>query len=90
MLQNQKSYLAENYGVQTLGIFGSYVKKNQTSNSDLDILIELNEIRSVDLIDLIKAENYLSDLLNVKVDLVIKSDLKPRIGQRILKEVILL
>jgi len=33
-------------------------------------------------------ENYLSDTLGVKVDLVMKDALKPRIGERILNEVV--
>ncbi|RZB32667.1 MAG: hypothetical protein AEth_00345 [Candidatus Argoarchaeum ethanivorans] len=42
----------------------------------------------MDLITFVELEEYLSDLLGVKVDLVMKSALKPRIGKHILKEAV--
>jgi len=39
------------------------------------------------LLKFIELENYLTDILGVKVDLVMRDALKPRIGQRILEEV---
>lgn len=43
VLEAQKPYLAERYGVVKIGIFGSYVRDEQRQDSDLDILIELEE-----------------------------------------------
>ena len=40
------------------------------------------------LLKFIALENYLTDLLGVKVDLVMQDALKPHIGQHILREVI--
>ncbi|MGB7511774.1 MAG: nucleotidyltransferase family protein [Pelodictyon phaeoclathratiforme] len=85
IVQN-KSWLQEQYQVQELGIFGSYARQEQTETSDVDLLVEFSEIPS--LLKFINLENYLSDQLGVKVDLVHKSGLKPRIGDRILAEVI--
>jgi len=51
-------------------------------------LIEFEYGVDVGLLKFVEIENYLSDLLGVKVDLVEKSALKPRIGRHILKEVI--
>jgi len=42
----------------------------------------------MDLIKFVELEEYLSELLGMKVDLVMKSALKPRIGERILREVV--
>ena len=89
-LQAQKPYLAEKYGVTEIGIFGSYVRGEQRSDSDLDILIELERPPRISLIGLVELELYLSELLNIKVDLAIKKNLKPRIGKHILQEVIAL
>jgi uncharacterized protein len=77
--------IKEKYNVSYLGIFGSYVRGEQTSESDLDILVEFDE--KPGLFEYIELEDYLSDLLGVKVDLVMKSALKPNIGKRILNEV---
>ncbi len=87
LLQN-KSLLQERYKVQELGIFGSYVRQEQTESSDVDVLVEFSETPS--LLKFVNLENYLSDNLGVKVDLVHKSGLKPRIGERILAEVVYL
>jgi len=69
-----------------LGVFGSYVRGEQRRGSDLDILVSFNDPPS--LLGFIRLERYLSELLNVKVDLVLEDALKPRIGKRILAEVI--
>jgi predicted nucleotidyltransferase len=90
ILQDQKLYLAERYGVVEIGIFGSYVRGEQRADSDLDVLIELERPARISLIDLVELELYLSDLLGIKVDLAIKKNLKPRIGERILQETMVL
>lgn len=90
VLQAQKPYLAAKYGVTEIGIFGSYVRGEQRPDSDLDVLIEVERPPRIGLIGLIELELYLSELLGVKVDLAIKKNLKPRIGKRILQEVIAL
>ena len=69
-------------------MFGSYVRGEQTPESDVDILVSFDEVPS--LLKFVGIENYLSDLLGVKVDLVMKRVLKPFIGEYILREVIYL
>jgi predicted nucleotidyltransferase len=86
ILRQQIPMLAERYNVETLEVFGSYVRSEQKKDSDLDILVTFKEAPS--LLTFIAIENYLSDLLEVKVDLVMKDSLKPKIGQRILREAI--
>jgi len=86
ILRQQIPTLAERYSVETLEVFGSYVRSEQNKDSDLDILVTFKEAPS--LLTFIAIENYLSDLLGVKVDLVMKDSLKPKIGQRILREAI--
>lgn len=87
-LGQQKSKLAALYTVKELGIFGSYVRGEQQPNSDLDILIDFDEYPS--LLEFIGLEQTLSEQLELQVDLVMKSDLKPRLRQRILQEVVYL
>lgn len=86
VLRQQLPMLAERYHVDTLEIFGSYVRSEQKKDSDLDILVTFKEDPS--LLTYIAIENYLSDLLGIKVDLVMKDSLKPRIGQQVLREAI--
>ena len=86
-LREQKPYLAEKFGVRIVGVFGSYVRQEQRPDSDLDLLIELDRPPKISLIGLVELEDYLSQILGVKVDLAIKTNLKKRIGMRILQEV---
>ncbi len=74
------------FKVNYLGVFGSYIRNEQKESSDIDILVEFNEIPT--LFQFIRLENYLSDILHIKVDLVMKNALKPNIGKEILKGVI--
>lgn len=85
-LQQQLPMLRRRFHVQYLGLFGSYIQGAPRKNSDLDILVEFSETPS--LFEFIELEGYLSDLLGVKVDLVMKGTLKPLIGRRILSEVV--
>ena len=83
-LRQQLPTLAEKYGVETLEVVGSYVRAEQKADSDLDVLVTFGEEPS--LLTFIAIENYLSDELGVKVDLVMKDALKPSIGKVILNE----
>ena len=86
VLRQQIPMLAERYSVEKLEIFGSYVRSQQKKDSDLDVLVTFREDPS--LLTYIAIENYLSDLLGVKVDLVMKDSLKPKMRQQILREAI--
>jgi len=90
VLSKHKDGLMKRYKIKELGIFGSYVKGEQKETSDIDILVEFEEDARLGLLKFINLENYLSEILGVKVDLVMKSTLKPRIGKHILKETVYL
>ncbi len=79
-------YLTQKHQVNSIEIFGSYVKNEQNSNSDLDLLVSFKEVPS--LIKFIEMKNYLSDQLQINVDLVMKDALKPQLTKKILSEVI--
>jgi predicted nucleotidyltransferase len=87
-LFEHKADLREKFKVKNIGVFGSYVRGEQKGSSDVDVLIEFDD--PIGLFEFMKLENYLSDLLGVKVDLVSKKALKPHIGERILEEVIMI
>lgn len=86
ILRQQLPMLTERYSVETLEVFGSYVRSEQKKDSDLDILVTFKEVPS--LLTFLAIENYLTDLLGVKVDLVMKGSLKPKIGGQILREAV--
>lgn len=88
ILREQDAILAERYGVRIVGVFGSYVRDEQREDSDIDILVELERPPRITLIGLVELEHQLSDLLGLKVDMALKSNLRKRIGQRILSELV--
>lgn len=90
ILKKHEKELKEKYGIKEIGIFGSYLRGEAKEGSDVDILVEFKPDVGISLLDFVELENYLSDLLGVKVDLVERSALKTRIGKQILSEVVYL
>lgn len=86
ILAEHKQEIKDRFKVEEIGIFGSYVRKMQKKKSDLDVLVSFSE--TTDLFMFGQLENYLSDILGVKVDLVMKDSLKPRLKDRILNEAV--
>lgn len=86
ILRAEKGKLREK-GVTEIGLFGSYLRGEATESSDIDILIDLSENSRMTLFTLTELEQHLSTRFEKKVDLVIRRDLKPGIGARILSEV---
>jgi predicted nucleotidyltransferase len=84
-LREHLSDLRQRYGVRSFALFGSYVRGEQAPDSDIDILVTFNETPG--LLAFIDLEDELSDLLGRPVDLVVEDSLKPRIGERVKREV---
>ncbi len=78
--------LKDRYKVKTIGVFGSYIRGEQGKRAEIDILVDFYE--TIDLFTFIELEDFLSEALCVKVDLVMKDTLKPRIRDSILKEAV--
>lgn len=85
ILRKHKPLLREKYKVKEIGIFGSYVRGEQSETSDIDILVQLYEPVGWEFLDL---KEFLESILNKNVDLVTNNALKSRIRDKILKEVI--
>lgn len=77
--------LKDRFTVERIGIFGSVVRGDQKTGSDVDILVELSEPIFDNYMDL---KFKLEEVLQRPVDLVITETLKPRIRPIIEKEVV--
>lgn len=84
VLSSQKEFLAENFKVKEIGVFGSYVRGEEGELSDIDILVEFYEPVGWEFVDLLE---YLQEILGQKVDLVTPNALRPQFKERILREV---
>lgn len=85
IIRSIKPEMESRYGVRRLGLFGSCVRNQQGTKSDIDILVTFG--RDIDLFDFVDLREYLENQLHAKVDLVMESALKPTIGKHILAEV---
>lgn len=85
-LHEIKPELEKSFKVSSLAVFSFHVRGEQNDSSDLDILVEFSETPG--LLEFIELENYLSTTLGIKVDLVLKTALKPNTGKNILSEAV--
>lgn len=79
-------HLRETYAVQRLYLHGSRVRGEADTESDLDILVDLEDSeagRQVSLLDFIALKQELEDLLNMPVDLDERSALQGKVGEKI-------
>ena len=76
------------FGICNVGLFGSYLRNEQSSESDIDLLIDFDPDKE-------SFDNYMAvyDIFeklfkNEKIEIVTKNGLSPYIGPKILNEVI--
>ena len=88
ILASHKAELCRKYSIKEIGVFGSYARGDQEETSDVDILVDFYKLP--DLIKFCEIERVIEEILGVKVDLIEKKSIKPRIKERILSEAIYL
>jgi len=85
-LKQKKEYLRKEYGVQRIGVFGSYARGTQTQDSDIDFVVEFDE----DIPDLFETKyrlrQFLDDTFDRQVDLANLEAIKPYILKVISKD----
>lgn len=85
-LEEFKPELEEHYKVREIGVFGSYIRGDQTEGSDIDILVDLEN--GATLFDLIGLEIFLEEKLGHKVDVVTKNGVREELRDEIFGEVV--
>jgi predicted nucleotidyltransferase len=80
--------IAKNYGAYNVRVFGSVARGEADSESDIDLLVNMESGRS--LLDLCGLLADIEDLLGCKVDVVTEDGLRERIRERVLKEAVTL
>ncbi|HNZ88138.1 MAG TPA: nucleotidyltransferase family protein [Methanofastidiosum sp.] len=78
--------ILKRHGIRKAAIFGSYVRGEETKDSDIDILVEFKDIENKSLLDLIGLEQDLEEFLNKKVDVITYNSIHPLLKEYILKE----
>lgn len=85
-LRKELPNLEERYHVESLGVFGPYARGTNRPRSALNLVVEYGKTPT--LIELAQLEEHLQDLLGLKVDLGIKSDLRPHVKEQVLRELV--
>lgn len=88
IIDKHREQISRDYGVTKIGVFGSYVRNEARSESDIDILVEFE--KAPGFFKFLELEENLSEWLGTPVDLTTRNALKPRIGLHILKEIVML
>jgi hypothetical protein len=85
-LKALKPSLIERYKVMEIGVFGSFIRGEQTTESDIDLLVEFTE--DADLFDLVGLSLFLEEALHHKVDIVPRRALRAELREAVLQEVV--
>jgi predicted nucleotidyltransferase len=83
-IQDRIAPVLREHGVRRAGIFGSTARGEARPDSDLDLLVEFEEGRS--LLDLVDLRLVLEDLLGREADVVTYASLHPQLRKRVLEE----
>jgi len=86
IIRDHKTLLRDRYHINRIGVFGSYARGDTHSGSDVDVLVEFSE--PISLIQLVSLENYLTDIVGLKVDVVPKDDIRKELKDTILKDAV--
>jgi predicted nucleotidyltransferase len=86
--RSEISRIAASHGARNLRVFGSVSRGEQTADSDLDLLVDMGEERS--LFDLVALSDELEEVLGVGVDVVTEGSLSPYLRDKILAEAVAL
>ncbi len=81
------SFLAQ-HGAKKIGLFGSVARGEEKAESDIDILVEFREVKS--LFEMVGIELELADVLGKKVDLVTEGALSPYIKDKVMKDLVVI
>ena len=85
-LRGMRRELEDQYHIKRIGIFGSYAKKAQTDESDLDLVVEFS--RPIGMLAFVHLKDLLSRRLNLRIDLVTPDGLHPLIRDQVMHEVV--
>ena len=87
-LQEQQPYFHNTFGISFIGLFGSFSRGDETKNSDIDILYDIDKGRKLSMFKYLKIASQLEDFFEKKIDLVRVDTLKPAVKKYVDKDLI--
>lgn len=87
LLTQHKAELRQTYGVQEIALFGSYARQSAREDSDIDIAVELDDDKKT-LTNFFGLKRFLEERLGMRIDLGIKSAMKPLVRKAAQEEML--
>ncbi|RXJ96376.1 hypothetical protein CRV00_01800 [Malaciobacter molluscorum] len=86
-LKSNQEYYYNQFGIQFIGLFGSFTRDEATENSDIDILYKIEKDKKLSMFRYLKLTKQLEDFFHKKIDLVRDETLKPQVKNYIQKDI---
>lgn len=86
ILKKHKDEIKKEFKAEIIGIFGSYVRGEERTGSDVDVLVRFME--GATILDLVGLAEFLEEKLGIRADVVSERALRPELKEQILKEVV--
>ena len=87
-LQEQQLYFHNTFGISFIGLFGSFSRGDETKDSDIDILYNIDKGKKLSIFKYLKIASQLEDYFHKKIDLVRVDTLKPRVKKYVARDLI--
>lgn len=78
----------EKHGIRKIAVFGSYARGNIRPGSDIDLIVEFSERKS--LLDIVRIERELFEEVGIKIDLLTEKSISPYLIDNIKREMVVL
>ena len=86
-LKSNQEYYRNKFGIQFVGLFGSFARGEANENSDIDILYKIEKDKKLSMFRYLKLIKQLEDFFHKKIDLIRVEILKPKIKDYIAKDI---
>ena len=87
-LQKNQSYFHNTFGIKFIGLFGSFSRGDQTTQSDIDILYDIENNKKLSIFKYLQIIKQLEDYFHTKIDLVRQDTLKPTVKKYIEQDIV--
>ncbi len=87
-LKSKQQFFYDKFGINFMGLFGSFSRDEAKDSSDIDILYHLEENKKLSMFKYLKVNSLLEEFFNRKVDLVRDETVKPQVKSYIEKDLI--
>jgi len=87
-LQEQEADFHNTFGIHFIGLFGSFSRGDETKDSDIDILYNIDKDKKLSIFKYLKIASLLESFFQKKIDLVRVDTLKPQVKEDIDRDII--